>query len=68
MTLFSVTGELRYGPLRLHTVDLGSLDVFALVLAIASYVALTRLRWGLLTTIALSAGAGLVYYLLTRGL
>ena len=67
-TLFSVTGELRYGPLRLHTVDLGSLDVFALVLAIASYVALTRLRWGLLTTIALSAGAGLVYYLLTRGL
>ena len=67
-TLFSVTGELRVGPLRLHTVDLASIDLFALVLAIASYVALTRLRWGLLTTIALSAGAGLVYYLLTRGL
>ena len=62
-TLFAVTGELHYGPLRLHTVNMATLDVFGLGLAIASYIALTRLRWGLLTTIALSALAGLVYYL-----
>ena len=62
-TLFAVTGELHYGPLRLHTVDMATLDVFGLGLAIASYIALTRLRWGLLTTIAFSALAGLVYYL-----
>ena len=62
-TLFGVTGELRYGPLRLHTVDLATLDVFGLGLAMAAYIALTRLKWGLLTSIALSALAGLVYYL-----
>jgi chromate transporter len=66
-TLFSVTGEVRYGPVRLHTVELGSMDLFAAGLAIASYVALTRLRLGLLPTLALSAGAGFVYYLVTRG-
>jgi chromate transporter len=66
-TLFAVTGELRYGPLRLHTVELGSLDAFAVILAVASYFALTRLRLGLLPTLALSAGAGFVYFLVTRG-
>jgi chromate transporter len=66
-TLFGVTGEVRYGPVRLHTVELGSIDLFAVGLAIASYLALTRLRLGLLPTLALSAGAGFVYYLVTRG-
>lgn len=67
-TLFSVTGEVRYGPIRLHTVELGSIDLFALSLAVASYVALTRLRVGLLPTLVLSAAAGLLYFLVTRAL
>jgi chromate transporter len=66
-TLFSVTGEVHYGPLRLHTVELGSIDVFAVLLAVASYVALTRLRWGLLLTLGVSAAAGFAYYVVTRG-
>jgi chromate transporter len=59
-----VTGETRYGPLRIHTVDLASIDVFAVLLAVASYLALTRLRWGLLPTIAVSAVLGAAYYVL----
>jgi chromate transporter len=65
-TLFAVTGELHVGPLRLHTVDLASLDVFGLGLAIASYVALTRLKWPLLGTLAVSAAVGFVYFLVFR--
>ena len=67
-TLFAVTGELRNGPLRLHTVDLASVDLFAVGLAVVSYVALTRFRWPLLLTLAGSAAAGLVYFLLFRSL
>jgi chromate transporter len=63
-TLFSTTGELRFGPLRLHTVELASLDVFALGLAIFAYLAMARLRWGLLLTLAVSAAAGFVWFVL----
>jgi chromate transporter len=63
-TLFTTTGELRIGPLRLHTVELASLDVFALALAVASYFALTRLRWPLLLTIPVSAAAGFLYFVI----
>ena len=63
-TLFTTTGELRMGPLRLHTVELASLDVFALALAIAAYFAMARLKWGLLLTLAVSASAGFAWYLL----
>ena len=63
-TLFAVTGELRLGPLRLHTVESASIDLFAVSLAVVSYIALMRLRWPLLATLAASATAGLVYYLL----
>ena len=64
-TLFAVTGELRLGPLRLYTGDLATLDLVALGLAVASYVALARLKWPLLRTLALSAAVGLAYFLLT---
>jgi len=62
-TLFAVTGELRIGPLRLHTVELATLDVAGLVLAILAFVALVRLRWPLLLVLALSAAAGFGWYL-----
>ncbi len=65
-TLFSVTGELRVGPFRLHTVELASLDAFALGLAIAAYVAMARFRWGLLLTLTASAAVGFAYYMLFR--
>jgi chromate transporter len=63
-TLFAVTGELRYGPLRLHTVELASVDLFALGLAVVSYIGLARFRWPLLATLAFSAAAGFAYFLL----
>jgi chromate transporter len=65
-TLFSVTGELRYGPIRLHTVELASIDAFALGLAIFAYLAMARLKWGLLLTLAVSAAVGFAYYVLFR--
>jgi chromate transporter len=65
-TLFRVNGEATIGILRIHTVDVVSLDAFALVLAVASYVCLTRLRWPLLLTLALSAAAGLAYFLVVH--
>ncbi len=40
-TLFAVTGELHYGPLRVHTVELASADLFAVGLAVVSYIGLT---------------------------
>ncbi|HSH22317.1 MAG TPA: chromate efflux transporter [Candidatus Caenarcaniphilales bacterium] len=64
-TLFAVTGEVRIGPLRLHTVELATLDPTALLLALFAAVALLRLRWPLLVTLAVSAAIGFVYYLAT---
>jgi chromate transporter len=65
-TLFTSTGEVRAGPLRLHTVDTSTLDPAALALAAFALVALLRLRWPLLLTIAVSAALGFGYFLLTR--
>jgi chromate transporter len=62
-TFFAATGELRIGPLRLHTVELGSLDVAGLALTTFAFVALLRLRWPLLLTLAVSAALGFAYFL-----
>jgi chromate transporter len=61
-TLFTTTGEVRAGPLRLHTVDASTLDPAGLALAAFGLVALLRLRWPLLLTIAVSAALGYAYY------
>jgi chromate transporter len=63
-TLFAETGELRVGPLRLHTVDVATVDLFALLLTGFAFVALVRLRWPLLLTLAVSAALGFAYFLL----
>jgi chromate transporter len=63
-TVFSVSGEVRYGVLRLHTVELASLDVMALVIALLAVVALARLRWPLLAVLAAAAAGGSAYSLL----
>ena len=64
-TLFDITGEMRVGPLRLHTVDLATLDIAGVALAAFAFVALLRLRWPLLLTLAASAVLGFGYDLLT---
>jgi chromate transporter len=66
-TLFAVTGEMRFGPLRIPTVDASTLDPVALLLVITGWFALVRLRWPLLLTLAVSAGLGFVAYVLTTG-
>jgi chromate transporter len=46
--------------------ELASIDLFAVGLAIAAFVALVRLKWPLLLTLGLSAAVGAGYYLLLR--
>jgi chromate transporter len=62
-TLFAATGEYRLGPLRLHTVELGSVDLFAVGLAVLAFIALVRLRWSLLLTLAICAVLGGAWFL-----
>jgi chromate transporter len=62
-TFFATTGEFRAWPLRIHTFELASIDLFAVALAIAAFIALERFKWPLLVTLALSALAGAGYYL-----
>ena len=65
-TFFAVTGEYRAWPLRIHTFDLASIDLFAIGLAIVAFVALVRFKAPLLLTLAASALIGAGYYLLLR--
>jgi len=62
-TLFGVTGELRAGPLRLHTVELATLDLAGLGLALFATFALLRLRWPLFVTLGVSAALGFAWFL-----
>jgi chromate transporter len=59
--LFARIDERQFGPVRLLVPDAGSLDAFALVLAIASMIALLRLHVGLLWTLSACALAGVIY-------
>ena len=61
--IFGVVGERQLGPLRLYAPEWATLDVAALVLSVVSFVALFRFKLGMLPTLALSAGLGLVYRL-----
>jgi chromate transporter len=63
-TFFGETGEFRAWPLRIHTFELASIDLFAIGLAVAAFIALVRLKWPLLVTLGLSAAIGAGYYLL----
>ncbi len=62
-TLFGVVDQARAGPLRLYVPDPATLDFAALAIAIFALVAIFRLRWPILATIAVSALAGTVYHL-----
>ena len=65
-TFFAQTGVFRAWPLRIHTFELASIDLFAVGLAVAAFIALVRLKWPLLLTLGLSAVVGAAYYLLSR--
>ncbi len=61
--IFGVVNEQYVGPLRLYIPEWRTLDVAALVLSLISFLALFRFKLGMLLTLALSAGLGLVYQL-----
>ncbi|HWM93822.1 MAG TPA: chromate efflux transporter [Thermoanaerobaculia bacterium] len=66
--LFGEVGEVRWMGMRLLVPAWGTVDWAAVALAAFSFLALFRFKLGMMTTLALSAGAGLVWYLaLTRG-
>ena len=63
-TLFGVVETGQFGPLRLLTPQWGTLDWAALLIAVGAFVALFRLKAGMLLTLGGSALVGiLVFYL-----
>jgi chromate transporter len=63
-TLFAQVAEHRYGPARLLVPDWRTLDPAALVIALAAFVAMFRYKAGMIPTLAVSAAAGLAWFLL----
>lgn len=61
--LFAAVSEQHAGPLRLYVPDLSSLDAAALLLSAASFIALFRLRVGVVPLVAAAALIGAVYTL-----
>ncbi|MDJ0627278.1 MAG: chromate efflux transporter [Rhodobacter sp.] len=55
---FAEVGSLRAGPLHFLRPEFGTLDLRAVVLAVAAGALLLRLRWGLIRVLALAALAG----------
>ncbi len=63
-TLFAQVGETDAYGVRLYTPDLASLDPFAAAIAAAAFLAMFKLRWPMLRTLAISAATGaLLHYL-----
>ena len=61
-TLFGQITEIYIGPLRLYWPTWTTLDPVALLIAVAAFVGMFRFKLGMLTTLSLSAVAGLLYY------
>lgn len=59
--LFGTVSATRHGPLRLWTPDPASVNVEALMLAILAALLLFGLRFGILSTLALTAAASLAW-------
>lgn len=62
-TVFAEVGQRRVGPLRLFVPEWGTFDAAALGLAVAAFVAMWKLRWPILRTIAASALVGAVLFI-----
>lgn len=63
-TLFGTVEVVQYGRLRLFIPQWRTVDGYALLIAVIAFLALFRFKLSMLTTLALSAGAGIVVYLL----
>lgn len=61
-TIFAQVHEQNYGALRLLVPAWGTIDWASLLIAVGAFIALFRFKWGMITTLAASAGMGLVYY------
>lgn len=66
-TLFGTVNELYFGPARLFIPVWDTLDVAALLIAVAAFVALFCFKLSMLVTLAGSASVGIVYFLLVNG-
>jgi len=62
-TIFAVTIPVRVWPLTFDAPVLSSLNPWALGLSIAAAVAIFRLKWGMIPTLASSCAAGVVLHL-----
>lgn len=62
-TLFDVVDERQIGRFRLLVPDFQTLDVVAFLISIAAFIALFRYKIGMLSTLAWSAAAGIIYFL-----
>ena len=62
--LFGTVNEVRAGPLRLLAPDWRTLSPAALLIALGAAFALFRLKWGMLTTLAAAAAAGVAMRML----
>lgn len=65
-TVFAEVGQRRVGPLRLFVPEWATFDAAALGLAVAAFVAMWKLRWPILRTIAVSALVGAVLSITLR--
>jgi chromate transporter len=62
--LFARVDEVRAGPLHLLVPDWRTLDAASLAIAVGAAVAMFRLKWGMLPTLAAAAAAGVAVRLL----
>jgi chromate transporter len=63
-TIFGATVTVGTWPLVFDAPVLSSLDPWALSLTLASAIAIFRLNWGMIPTLASSCAAGVVLHLL----
>lgn len=56
--LFARVNERRLGPLHLQVPEWSTLDVASLAIAVGAAVAMFRLKWGMLPTLAVAAAVG----------
>src|SRR5690349_16964931 len=62
-TIFAVTIPVRVWPLTFDAPVLSSLNPWALILTVAAALAIFRLKWGMIPTLASSCAAGVVLHL-----
>jgi chromate transporter len=66
-TLFSQVETLIIGTVRMLVPLWNTIDWASLMIAVAAFYALFRLKWGMIATLSFSALIGLVYYLIFLG-